>query len=1084
VALSDFPYSFASQPIIDPTTGQPVLNASGGVLLDPRTNATLPMADMNGNPVAQITGNAYGQSMQFRSTQLAVLVKFGSVYVQAPALEMFDLVQTATDAVSLASSAQAAAQAAQTAAQTAAASAGSGSSGGTAVVADGTVTSAKIATGAVTATQLATGSVSTAKIADGAVATAKIVDGAITSAKIADGAIVTTDIADGAITSAKIAAGVIGSGGGSVSLTTDSSSTSTTLAPSAATTRTMIGKQGPVKQVTSYGSAGSYGSLQTISDSDSATDVANKLANNNAIVYAAVRDRPDLPAKGPDSFYPVSLSFVDEPVNLEFNAIQQRGDAANGRPIASAVSVSNTYGPAVQGVVGSIQMGANNPASGIYTQTMGTFTLTAPGGSGAANQGGYAGYSSAQAGMIYCKKGYQWSTEALQSLITPDSVDVFTAENQSVHGILLNVNSPVLTTAGTSVGGYPQTTLERHVIQGATSGTVARANSWALDTGGTTGKLIFGSVPRDFIPGENLIDVASGATIGTAGTMALVFFGNVVFDYNAWNRTGGSTAQKPYFRLINQAATVNLNVRVKASHDVDTFLTTTERNKEAIFVAGAYKPIIRVEGVSGFSRTLLVKSCHMPVIDVPRCSFITNHAIGVTSPNAEEAYGYGLELRGTTFWPDIRIIGSEVRHLVTQNPAPSTWESTATKHLDYGCGVMFGRVHDSVCTNPFGAGFDTHEGAYKLKFVNCDTLWSNPGGRVVTVGTGFNNRGFGTTYENCHSDGGQSGFSSGGEALTAGFTHKITYRNCTAVNFFKSGFGSSDFKTGVLQDGTGSNVMFASIVYDNCTAIADPTVTTTSIAQSGFATAAGRYEWYSPRTGGINTAHIAIDAGGVHDFYSSPIMDFTAGQNTPDPIRLNGTAVLTFHDRIKIRSRSSALPLGVFRDQTGTSSVVHCGFTYSSVGDTSSARVSGPPLIRPGVGSLTSTFVDTTPTSGGGAVATGHSTAVAPTFTLNANAGSSTTATITAGSTDLAGEIVLVTAASGTGSAPAAGAQVVINFGTAFTTDAFPSVDAGPGPQTKTPYIGGHSKTGFTISTGAALNAGANNSFIWNVQGV
>jgi hypothetical protein len=131
VALSDFPYSFASQPIIDPTTGQPVLNASGGVLLDPRTGASLPMADMNGNSVNQITGNAYGQSMQFRSTKLAVLVKFGSVYVQAPALEMFDLVQTATDAVSLAQNAQSSAQsAASSAAASAAAAAAAGGGGG------------------------------------------------------------------------------------------------------------------------------------------------------------------------------------------------------------------------------------------------------------------------------------------------------------------------------------------------------------------------------------------------------------------------------------------------------------------------------------------------------------------------------------------------------------------------------------------------------------------------------------------------------------------------------------------------------------------------------------------------------------------------------------------------------------------------------------------------------------------------------------------------------------------------------------------------------------------------------------------
>jgi hypothetical protein len=119
VAIEDFPYSFAPQPIIDPITGLPVLNATGGVLLDPRTQVALPMADMNGNSVDQIKGTALGQSVQFRSTQLAVLVKFGSVYVQAPSIELFDLVQTASDAVTLASGAQTASQAAQTAAQAA-----------------------------------------------------------------------------------------------------------------------------------------------------------------------------------------------------------------------------------------------------------------------------------------------------------------------------------------------------------------------------------------------------------------------------------------------------------------------------------------------------------------------------------------------------------------------------------------------------------------------------------------------------------------------------------------------------------------------------------------------------------------------------------------------------------------------------------------------------------------------------------------------------------------------------------------------------------------------------------------------------
>jgi uncharacterized lipoprotein NlpE involved in copper resistance len=110
VAISDYPFSFASQPIVDPSTNQVVLNATGGILLDPRTNATLPMADMNGNPVSSIKGNGLGMSMQFRSTQLAVLIKFGSVFVQAPSIEVFDALQTSTNAVNLATAAQTAAQ--------------------------------------------------------------------------------------------------------------------------------------------------------------------------------------------------------------------------------------------------------------------------------------------------------------------------------------------------------------------------------------------------------------------------------------------------------------------------------------------------------------------------------------------------------------------------------------------------------------------------------------------------------------------------------------------------------------------------------------------------------------------------------------------------------------------------------------------------------------------------------------------------------------------------------------------------------------------------------------------------------------
>jgi hypothetical protein len=87
------------------------------------------MADMNGNPIDQITGNAYGMSQQFRSTQLAVLVKFGSGLRPGPGDRDVRPRADEADAVTLAQSAQSLAQAAAAAAQAAAAAAGSGGGG-------------------------------------------------------------------------------------------------------------------------------------------------------------------------------------------------------------------------------------------------------------------------------------------------------------------------------------------------------------------------------------------------------------------------------------------------------------------------------------------------------------------------------------------------------------------------------------------------------------------------------------------------------------------------------------------------------------------------------------------------------------------------------------------------------------------------------------------------------------------------------------------------------------------------------------------------------------------------------------------
>lgn len=110
MALSDFPYSFAPQPIIDPTTNTLVVNADGGKVVDPATGNPLTMADLNGNPTDKIGGSPFGTSQWFRSTQLAVLVLYGDVAVQCVATELFPIASRYPELVAAASSAQTAAQ--------------------------------------------------------------------------------------------------------------------------------------------------------------------------------------------------------------------------------------------------------------------------------------------------------------------------------------------------------------------------------------------------------------------------------------------------------------------------------------------------------------------------------------------------------------------------------------------------------------------------------------------------------------------------------------------------------------------------------------------------------------------------------------------------------------------------------------------------------------------------------------------------------------------------------------------------------------------------------------------------------------
>lgn len=755
-------------------------------------------------------------------------------------------------------------------------------------------------------------------------------------------------------------------GGGSASVVNDPTSTSTTAAMSATATKTAIGKAGVVRLVSAYGSAGTngYSSIQTPSDADSATVVSNKLASNLAILNACLADANGAPVDGGPDFIALNGDLNYPTGDIKLNLLHWRGSTTASRPIRPALRVLNLFGSEMVMDIGTVQVGQTNPVANVttwYASSMGQ--LVAPGGTGIDNQGGYRNIDTTDVGEVYCKDPVPFAAET--GLTNTASAATWRAELIGVHGIGLNVSSVSMTSASTVGGGYPYTSFERHTIVGQSSGVTAIANSWAIDTaGGTTGKLIFGSVPGDFRNGENLLDGVGGPVIGVAGQMFVSFAGRLLFDYNLSTRmaianatTAGTwTAQqiidaRPRFRLMNKAR-VNLDITVKASHDVDTFLTTTERNIPAVEVDGAYHPKIKVTGLSGYSRLLLVRACEAPDVYELDAVGVANHAIPVASANGEEAYGYGLEVQGPTRYlkfHDSR--GSFLRHLFTTNPNSRTWGTTAADGIpDYmgmGCGSMWAEVYDNTAHDCFSAPFDTHEGAWGTRWRNNDVFSSYSGSRVVTQPAGYNSRGFADDYQDCRVNGTVGGFSNGGVALTSGIPYTSVYRNTKATEIQSTPYSFSPFKSGLNQDQSGllasqqsAAVMHAKVAFHGITSSLDTSLTRTQGLQYGIVCDVGVFDWYGEnRFTGANDSPIRIRAGGIHVFHAGPTLDYSTTTTTGSiGIRLDGTSNVTFLEPVKTKMKSTTVPASVVVNISGNSMIAHKGYDGVMSTDTASVQ--------------------------------------------------------------------------------------------------------------------------------------------------
>lgn len=108
---------------------------------------------------------------------------------------------------------------------------------------------------------------------------------------------------------------------------------------------------------------------------------------------------------------------------------------------------------------------------------------------------------------------------------------------------------------------------------------------------------------------------------------------------------------------------------------------------------------------------------------------------------------------------------------------------------------------------------------------------------------------------------------------------------------------------------------------------------------------------------------------------------------------------------------------------------------------------------------------------------TGNPSGTAPTVIPNANAGTTATAAVTAGSLDQRGEVTVASAGTG----QAAGVIVAVTFAKPLQANDFPQViiqaKALGTSESVAPYVTGVTPTGFNIATASAVSAAVTYTF-------
>jgi hypothetical protein len=386
-------------------------------------------------------------------------------------------------------------------------------------------------------------------------------------------------------------------------------------------------------------------------------------------------------------------------------------------------------------------------------------------------------------------------------------------------------------------------------VQGATSGAQGLIQATIAGAGGAAAQVLFSSVTGDFTPGENLAAMAggvgtptAGTVIGTAGTMYLLKAGKPFRD---------SYATSAQIRLVDQTATLKLDVTIDGSGDPEAYATT---RLDAIIISGQFSIDAKYRIKGGYSKAMVLKGCYRGRVEPNVVGSLPNH----TTSNA---YGYGISLDTCTEGVDvINPQGRNLRHLVTtNNNYTAVWAadgivSGINKILEWG-GPLDNTIHGGHGQDCTGAVYDTHPVARGTTFVGSVGKAVTGAGRAASTQPHiFSNRGIDTTYISCVADGG--GFLDAAPGTIQDAYYVNRYKNCIATNFTQYGF-SQPFDA--VSDGGTS--YWARVEITDCDFTGDGSTAPYS-AQTGLYLGAGRTIVRRTSVARCNGAPLSIVASG------------------------------------------------------------------------------------------------------------------------------------------------------------------------------------------------------------------------------